>query len=197
MLNEHSQGVQMVPRENTDFTFAYGILPNSNVQLRDKKNRKGIGSVQHLIRKKTESVRSSALVEWIDYSKKRYCVGGKGKCDLKFTKSKAAKGPKYYEDHLPFIESKNAKIGTRVVNCLSKVRYIGTIVELNSFVTIQWDYGTSIQYSFPCSTVRVFDNGPAGERTLEKSNLRCFVDIGRRYPIDSPTDYLKAQQLLN
>ncbi|CAC5385233.1 MIB [Mytilus coruscus] len=181
MFSEHSQGVQMVPRENDDFTFAYGILPNSNVQLVTDSNRKG--RVEHLIRKKTESVRSSALVQWIDYSKKRYCVGGKGKCDLKFTK--AAKGPMYYEAQLPFIRCENANIGTRVVNCNSTDHgCIGTIVKIDAkedghvvikgkskearkspakcIVTIQWDNGKSIKKQLPCSTIRLFDNGPSG-----------------------------------
>lgn len=33
--------------------------------------------------------------------KRRYCVGRNGQCDLKFID--AAKGPKYYEDHLPIV----------------------------------------------------------------------------------------------
>ncbi|CAC5426524.1 MIB [Mytilus coruscus] len=132
--------VEMVPRENLDFKAAYGIPPNSNVQLRS--NPKEKGRVKHPIEKTIESFRSFALVQWHDYSKGRYCVGWNGQCDLKFTK--AAKGPMYYEEHLPFVTIKNARKGTRVVNCQSMDGghgYVGTIVNDNINVNTKGDIG--------------------------------------------------------
>ncbi|XP_071147662.1 uncharacterized protein [Mytilus edulis] len=111
MLSTHSKGVQMPPRENQDFTFGYGILPTSYVQLRS--DHKQQGQVLHFLDKTIETFRSDAKVTWSDNLNGRYCVGRNGQCDLKLID--AAKGPMYYEDHLPIVTYDNVKTGARVV----------------------------------------------------------------------------------
>ncbi|XP_071146988.1 uncharacterized protein [Mytilus edulis] len=179
ITSERCKGVEMEPRENLDLKAAYGILPNSNVQLRNNFREKG--RVEHSTEKTIESFRSFALVQWPDYSKGRYCAGWNGQCELKFTK--AAKGPMYYEEHLPFVTIKNARKGTRIVNCQRMEGghgYVGTIVYIEhqedgcivekrkseevmttADVTVQWDDGNFSKYSLPCNKIRLFDNGPS------------------------------------
>lgn len=57
------------------------------------------GRVEQFLENAIETYRSDANVDWSDNSKGSYRVGRNGQCDLKFTV--AAKGPMYYEQHLP------------------------------------------------------------------------------------------------
>ncbi|CAC5361693.1 MIB [Mytilus coruscus] len=96
-LSTDSKGEQMPPRENQEFTYALGIQPNAIVHLYSDTKHKG--RVERFIENTIETYRSDAKVNWNDNLKGSYRVGRNGKCDLKFTE--AAKGPMYYEDHLP------------------------------------------------------------------------------------------------
>lgn len=58
-----------------------------------------LGRVVKYLENDIETYRSDAKVKWNDNLEGRYSVGRNGRCDLKCLD--AAKGPIYYEDHLP------------------------------------------------------------------------------------------------
>ncbi|XP_052082909.1 uncharacterized protein LOC127720374 [Mytilus californianus] len=81
-------------------------------------------------------------VKWNDDLKGRYCVGRNGQCDLKFID--AAKGPVYYEDHLPIVTFENVQKGARVVRGPTWIvnndddgghGYVGTVTNVGDIQT--------------------------------------------------------------
>ncbi|VDI69373.1 Hypothetical predicted protein [Mytilus galloprovincialis] len=125
----------MPPRENQKFTHALGIQPNAIVHLYGDPKHKG--RVEQFLENAIETYRSDANVDWSDNSKGSYRVGRNGQCDLKFTV--AAKGPMYYEQHLPIAAVENLQKGARVVrgpgwdddnDCDGGLGYLGTVTHV-------------------------------------------------------------------
>ncbi|OPL21658.1 hypothetical protein AM593_00586, partial [Mytilus galloprovincialis] len=195
MLSTNSKGVQMPPRENQDFTFGYGILPTSYVQLRS--DHKQQGQVEGFLDKTIETFRSDAKVTWSDNLNGRYCVGRNGQCDLKLID--AAKGPMYYEDHLPIVTYDNVKTGARVVRGPGWDNntdfdgghgYVGTVTNVGDVQTnddtpsraetlkhrrVSQKRRSKVVRDTPKSDITVqWDNGNTSEYKLSKNCLRLF-----------------------
>ncbi|CAC5407422.1 MIB [Mytilus coruscus] len=164
----------MPPRENQEFTHALGIQPNAIVHLYSDTKHKG--RVEKFLENTIETCRSDAKVIWNDNVEESYRVGRNGQCDLKCID--AAKGPMYYEDHLPIATFENVQKGARVVrgpgwddynNYDGGRGYLGTVTHVVDFrgtlkqvVRVQWDNGNIKDYSLSSHCLRLFDNGPSG-----------------------------------
>ncbi|CAC5385236.1 MIB [Mytilus coruscus] len=193
MLSTDSKGEQMPPRENQEFNRALGIQPNAYVHLHSDPKHKG--RVEKYLENDIETYRSDANVKWNDNLKGRYRVGRNGQCDLKFID--AAKGPMYYEDHLPIATFENVQKGARVVRGPgwddSNDRdggheFVGTVTNVGDFkgkenITLQ-ERAVKNRHRKRISTIDVltykhdvlvqWDNGNKEEYNLSSTCLRLF-----------------------